>query len=115
MAKTYSTPFINSISALTESNKEKWRRSGSRCFLYSPNNPAISICKYLNEHRENCISISLIDLNGVTTSEVIANEITSNVMYQECLELFSRIENISQMNANEALFQSMVTTYNLPK
>lgn len=109
---------LNAVRGLTNGNPAKWKQTGNTCFLFSPNDPAIFMCRYYNENDQLCISVSTIDLKGVTTSETIINEISDKDTFDKFDSLYNQVKEIAYSNtarqSNEAIFKNMVINYGPP-
>lgn len=106
--------FLDYIINETSKDPLKWRSSGAKCFLYSPSYPAFFTCRYNDKNGIINISISTVDINGNTIKEEIANKIDSPFLFQKFNSFYEDVKNISQKNANEQFFKTMVQSYNPP-
>lgn len=110
---------LETLTELTNETPERWKKTSSRtCFMFSPRNPAISICNYLDEKNDENINICLIDEKGYTIYDLIINKKFEPHAYEEYFSLYEKIRDIASNNAtneiNEAIFKSMVTSYPPP-
>ena len=87
---------------------EKWKTTPYKsCFLFS-DSPAIMICQYLDVSDTRNISVSSVDENGNTLTEVIINEGTEPDSFESYLNLYENVKGCANSNDFKSLAGSVI-------
>ncbi len=90
--------FLDMILKFTDGDTSKWQMMNYESVLYSPADPAIHICKYLDAKCKSIIEFNLIDLDGMTISSFDVDNKEDIELYNKCCAFLESIKIIANNN-----------------